>query len=184
MDIVLRGWSKCGTNKLCLQKDGCVLDQKETQQYGKYALAIWCFYQPHGRVLVNDNREYERELVRQKKKHQSSSWPLSEVISNGCFVEALALVEELSNVVAGILQQVILNEELDPLGQTQGPRLHAANENTWDKSHFWRMTTVTSTYLFGVHVEFFSAHGHLFIPLHIFPGTSEGRLLVSLDVIT
>lgn len=32
---------------------------------------------------------------------------------------------------------------------------------------------VTSTYLFGVHVEFLTAHGHLFIPLHIFPETPE-----------
>ena len=113
-----------------------------------------------------------RRLLEKKKTiNQSSSWPLSEVIANGCFVEALALVEELSNVVAGIFQQVILNQELDPLEKRQGPGLHPAYENMWDKAHFWGITTVTSTYLFGVHVEFLSAHGHLFIPLHIFPET-------------
>lgn len=45
--------------------------------------------------------------------------PFSEVISNGCFVEALTLVEELSNVITSVLQQVILNEELDPLKDTE-----------------------------------------------------------------
>lgn len=41
--------------------------------------------------------------------------PLSKVIPNSCFVETLSFVEESSNVLAGILQQVILNKKLDPL---------------------------------------------------------------------
>lgn len=117
-----------------------------------------------------------------QENQQSPHWPLSEVISDGRFVEALALAEELSDVVAGVFQQVILNEELDPLRQTQGPRLHTANENrrqiTFLKNH-----NIPSTYLLRVHVEFLPAHGHLFIPLHIFPGTSDSRLSVSLDTI-
>ena len=71
MDMVLRGPSKCGSNKLCLGKDGCVLDQEETQQYGKYALAIWCLYQPHGWVLANEDGEHEKEIVRKKKNNKS-----------------------------------------------------------------------------------------------------------------
>lgn len=81
----------------------------------------------------------------------------------------------MSNVITGILQQVVLNQELDPLRQRQGPRSQAVKKNT--DSHFGEVAAVTFTYLFGVHVEFLSAHGHLFIPLHIFPGTLESRLL-------
>lgn len=81
-------------------------------------------------------------MEEKKKKHsQSRSRPLSEVIANGCLVEALALVEELSNVVAGILQQVVLNQELDPLRKRQRPGLHAAHENMWDKLHSFTDTT-------------------------------------------
>lgn len=52
--------------------------------------------------------------------YREPSSPLSEVISNGRFVEALALVEELSDVVAGVLQQVVLDHELDPLRDSEG----------------------------------------------------------------
>lgn len=41
--------------------------------------------------------------------------PLSQVVPDGRLVEALALVEELGDVVTGVLQQVVLNHELDPL---------------------------------------------------------------------
>lgn len=64
---------------------------------------------------------------------KSSSSPLSEVISDGRFVEALALEEELRNVVAGVLQQVVLDQEQDPLGKRRGPGSLPASENMWDK---------------------------------------------------
>lgn len=70
--------------------------------------------------VVRFYREYERE-------GQHPCRPLSEVISNGRFVEALALVEELSDVITGILQQVVLDHELDPLWQRRGSRLEAAH---------------------------------------------------------
>lgn len=33
--------------------------------------------------------------------------------------------------------------------------------------------TTHSFYLLGIHVEFLSPHGHLFIPLHVFPGAEK-----------
>lgn len=129
MDIILRRWSRRGTNKPCLQKDGCVLDQGETQQYGKYALTVSMLLSTTWMGRGNSRQRIWEGVGETQEKQQSSRWPLSEVISDGRFVEALALVEELSNVVAGVFQQVILNEELDPLRQTQGPGLHTANEN-------------------------------------------------------
>lgn len=41
--------------------------------------------------------------------------PFPEIIPNGCFVETLALAKKLSDVIAGVLQQIILNEELNSL---------------------------------------------------------------------
>lgn len=64
MDIVLRGQSERGTNKDCLEKNGCVPDWEETQQYGKYARTPPCVYQPHELVQVKDKREQKREIVR------------------------------------------------------------------------------------------------------------------------
>lgn len=43
------------------------------------------------------------------------SAPLAQVVTNGCLVEALSLVQELSDVLARVLQQVVLDQELDAL---------------------------------------------------------------------
>lgn len=42
--------------------------------------------------------------------------PLSEVVSYCGLIQALALVEELSDVIAGVLQKIVFNQELNPLG--------------------------------------------------------------------
>lgn len=44
---------------------------------------------------------------------------------------------------------------------TLGSEANIINTSKWDHKH--------AAYLFGIHVEFLSAHGHLLIPLHIFP---------------
>ena len=44
--------------------------------------------------------------------------PLPQVVADGRLVEALALTQELGDVFAGVLQQVVLYEELDPLENT------------------------------------------------------------------
>lgn len=92
------------------------------RKHRNYAPAVWYIWSLE-RLISHMDGEHESDLNRpkgkkNKTKHQSLSWPFSKVISDGCFVEALALVEELCNVIAGILQQVILNKELDPLRQT------------------------------------------------------------------
>jgi len=71
-----------------------------------------------------------------ENKDQSSSSPLSEIISDGCFVEALAFVEELSNVIAGVLQQVVLNQELDPLRKREGPQVTSCSSEHVDQITF------------------------------------------------
>lgn len=106
-------------------------------------------------------------MCRKKKEKRR---PFAEIISDGCFVEAFALAEELCNVIAGVLQQVVLDEELDPLGGTQCSGLPTAKGERKGNRN-------TQTYLLGVHVEFLSAHGHLFIPLHVFPKTHVKALV-------
>ena len=44
-----------------------------------------------------------------------ASVPLAQVVTNGCLVEALSLVKELSNILARVLQQVVFDQELDAL---------------------------------------------------------------------
>lgn len=41
--------------------------------------------------------------------------PLAQVVADGRLVEPLTLVEELGDVFAGVLQEVVLHQELDPL---------------------------------------------------------------------
>lgn len=92
-------------------------------------------------------REYERE-------EQHPSRPLSEVISDGRFVEALALVEELSDVVTGILQQVVLDHELDPLWQRRGR--DGAGMGLWVRSCSWKTKSeVLSPTFLGSMLNFF-----------------------------
>lgn len=107
-----------GNGRACAGPRGNTARRKICYCYLMYLSTTWM----DGWVLES----MRKKTLRQKKKQwvKSSSWPLPEVISNGCFVEALALVEELSNIIAGILQQVILNQELDPLRKRQGPGLH------------------------------------------------------------
>lgn len=41
--------------------------------------------------------------------------PLPQVVTNGCLVEAFPFVQELGEVLASVLQQAVLYQELDPL---------------------------------------------------------------------
>lgn len=84
-------------------------------------------------VYKNPNIRDRNSDKENKTMYLSLSWPLSKVISNGCFVEAFTLVEELSNVVAGVLQQVILYQELDPLWKRQSCMLDPAYENMQER---------------------------------------------------
>lgn len=49
------------------------------------------------------------------------------------------------------------------------PRLYPDYENHNKQIIFLIEPQYFFTYLFGVHVKLLTAHGHLFIPLHIFP---------------
>lgn len=91
--------------------------------------------------------------------------PLSKVVPYCCLIQALALVEELSDVIAGVLQKIIFNQELNPLrtkAQFIINILHALPTSI-------KPLMALMNHLFRVHVELLAAHRHLLVPLHVFP---------------
>lgn len=102
----------------------------------------------------------------EKNPHIEEAYtPLSEVVPYCCLIQALAFVEELSNVITGVLQKIIFNQELNPLGTKTEfivNTLHALPTSI-------NPLMALINHLLWVHVELLAAHCHLLVSLHVFP---------------
>lgn len=60
--------------------------------------------------------------------------PLSQIVSNGCFVKPLPFIEELSDILWGVTQQLVLHQERDTLRAQQqelvGYNTHVSEHTT------------------------------------------------------
>lgn len=88
--------------------------------------------------------------------------PFPQVVPDDRLVEPLAFVKELSDVLWGVLEEVVLLQELDPLikkrtGSQLNPRLKPQINHKLACKH-----------LFRVHVELLPPHGDLLISLRGF----------------
>lgn len=103
---------------------GKMLRLQRQQHWGKASIirSIFCIF-PSSRKLQRTHLKslHQFEVYELMEIHEGMQWPnielfpLAQVVTDGCFVEPLTLVEKVGDVLGHVLQQLVLHQELDPI---------------------------------------------------------------------